>query len=196
MAQILTVIAVCALGGFLLWRYANRIFEPDGLQVRIRLDRPEPGAHLIWEINNTGTKSVTLDQAHRPRPGKRGRHGAAGAAVRAGAAGWHHAADRRRLEPARRAIDLGGRLDWPRTPCVEAPAGRDPGSAPAPDRPAHQHHVGARLHRRRRRPRLRGRHPRPRVFHADVGDCDRLIVGRSGCPEGRHATGSGLVHRR
>lgn len=70
MAQILTVIAVCALGGFLLWRYANRIFEPDGLQVRIRLDRPEPGAHLIWEINNTGTKSVTLTKLIVHGPGK------------------------------------------------------------------------------------------------------------------------------
>ena len=60
MAQVLTVVAVCALGGYLLWRYADRIFEPDGVQVKIRLDRPEPGAHLIWEITNTGPRSVTL----------------------------------------------------------------------------------------------------------------------------------------
>ena len=60
MAQILTLIAICALGGYLLWRYADRIFEPDGVQVRIRLDRPEPGAHLIWEIINTGPRPVTL----------------------------------------------------------------------------------------------------------------------------------------
>ena len=60
MAQIFTVIALCALGGYLLWRYADRIFEPDGVQIRIRLDRPEPGAHLIWDILNAGPRPVTL----------------------------------------------------------------------------------------------------------------------------------------
>ena len=60
MAQTLTVIALCTLGGYLLWRYADRIFEPDGVQVRIRLDRPEPGAHLIWDIVNAGPRPVTL----------------------------------------------------------------------------------------------------------------------------------------
>jgi hypothetical protein len=60
MAQILTVVAISALGIFLLWRFAGRIFEPDGLRVTIRLDRPEPGAHLIWDILNTGPKPVTL----------------------------------------------------------------------------------------------------------------------------------------
>jgi hypothetical protein len=60
MAQTVTVIAICALGGYLLWRYADRIFEPEGLRVTIRLDRPEPGAHLIWDILNTGPKPITL----------------------------------------------------------------------------------------------------------------------------------------
>jgi hypothetical protein len=60
MAQVITVIAICALGCYLLWRYADRIFEPDGVQVRIRLDRPEPGAHLIWDIINAGPQPVTL----------------------------------------------------------------------------------------------------------------------------------------
>lgn len=60
MAQILTVVAICALGGFLLWRYADRLFEPNGVQVFIRLDRPEPGAHLIWDIVNTGEQPVTI----------------------------------------------------------------------------------------------------------------------------------------
>jgi hypothetical protein len=60
MAQILTAFALCALGGYLLWRYADRLFEPKGVQVSIRLDRPEPGAHLIWDIVNTGPQAVTL----------------------------------------------------------------------------------------------------------------------------------------
>ena len=60
MAQTLTVIALFALGGYLLWRYADQIFEPEGVKVTIRLDRPEPGAHLIWDILNTGSEPVTL----------------------------------------------------------------------------------------------------------------------------------------
>ena len=60
MAQVFTVIAICALGGYLLWRYADRLFEPKGVQVSIRLDRPEPGAHLIWDILNTGDQPVTI----------------------------------------------------------------------------------------------------------------------------------------
>jgi len=60
MSQTLTVIAISALALYLLWRYADRIFEPDGLQVRIRLDRAEPGAHLIWDILNAGPAPVTL----------------------------------------------------------------------------------------------------------------------------------------
>lgn len=60
MAQVLTVVAICALGGFLLWKYADRLFEPKGVQVTIRIDRPEPGAHLIWDIVNTGDQPVTL----------------------------------------------------------------------------------------------------------------------------------------
>jgi len=60
MAQTLTVVAISALGLFLLWRFSDRIFEPDGLKVTIRLDRPEPGAHLIWDILNAGQKPVTL----------------------------------------------------------------------------------------------------------------------------------------
>jgi hypothetical protein len=60
MAQVLTVVAVCALAGYLLWRYADRLFEQPGIKVSIRLDRSAPGAHLIWHIVNTGTSPVTL----------------------------------------------------------------------------------------------------------------------------------------
>jgi hypothetical protein len=60
MAQVLTVVAVCALAGYLLWRHAERLFERPGVKVSIRLDRSAPGAHLIWDILNTGTTPVTL----------------------------------------------------------------------------------------------------------------------------------------
>jgi hypothetical protein len=60
MAQILTVVAICALGGYLLKRCADRIFEPEGVQVTLRLDRAEPDVRLIWDILNTGETPVTL----------------------------------------------------------------------------------------------------------------------------------------
>jgi hypothetical protein len=60
MAQVLTAVAVCALAGFLLWRYADQLFEHPGVKVTIRIDKSAPGAHLIWDIVNTGTGPVTL----------------------------------------------------------------------------------------------------------------------------------------
>ena len=60
MAQVLTGLAVCALAGFLLWRYADRLFEKPGIKVSIRLDKSAPGAHLIWDVVNTGSEPVTL----------------------------------------------------------------------------------------------------------------------------------------
>jgi hypothetical protein len=60
MAQVLTVVAVCALAGFLLWRYADQLFEQPGIKVTIRLDKSAPGAHLIWDVINTGAEPVTL----------------------------------------------------------------------------------------------------------------------------------------
>ena len=60
MALVLTAVSICALGGYLLWRYADRLFKPDGVHLTLRLDRPEPGAHLIWDIANAGVQPVTL----------------------------------------------------------------------------------------------------------------------------------------
>jgi hypothetical protein len=60
MAQVLTAVAICALGGYLLWRKADPRFAPDGVRVNLRLDHPEPGAHLIWNIVNTSPHPVTI----------------------------------------------------------------------------------------------------------------------------------------
>ena len=60
MAQLLTIASLLALGGYLLWHYADRLFERRGIHVSIRLDRDTPGAHLIWEIVNNGERPVTL----------------------------------------------------------------------------------------------------------------------------------------
>jgi len=60
MAQVLTAVAIFALGGYLLWRYADRLFEPRGVRLTLRLDRLEPGAHLIWDIVNATAHPITL----------------------------------------------------------------------------------------------------------------------------------------
>jgi hypothetical protein len=60
MAQVLTAVAICALSSYLLWRYADRLFASEGVRLTLHLDRPEPGAHLIWDIVNTGPQPVTL----------------------------------------------------------------------------------------------------------------------------------------
>jgi hypothetical protein len=60
MAQVLTAVAVIALAGYLLWRYSDRLFERAGLRLTIRIDKSTPGAHLIWDILNTGTEPVTV----------------------------------------------------------------------------------------------------------------------------------------
>jgi hypothetical protein len=60
MAQLLTAVAVCALAGFLFRRHADRFFERPGVKVAIRLDKAAPGAHLIWDVTNTGVEPVTL----------------------------------------------------------------------------------------------------------------------------------------
>jgi hypothetical protein len=60
MAQVLTAVAVCALAGFLLWRYKDQLFERPGIKVMIRLDKAAPGAQLIWDVTNTATEPITL----------------------------------------------------------------------------------------------------------------------------------------
>jgi hypothetical protein len=60
MTQVLTIVPICALSGYLLWRYSDRLFKPDGVHLTLRLDRPEPGAHLIWDIANNSVQPVTL----------------------------------------------------------------------------------------------------------------------------------------
>jgi hypothetical protein len=60
MAQLLTAVAICALAGFLLWRYADHVFERPGLKVFIRLDKSAPGAQLVWDITNTAHTPITL----------------------------------------------------------------------------------------------------------------------------------------
>jgi hypothetical protein len=60
MAQTLTYISLAALGGYLFWRFRESIFRRDELRITIGLDRSAPGAHLIWDIFNTGSEPVTL----------------------------------------------------------------------------------------------------------------------------------------
>jgi len=60
MAPLPTAAAVCARARSFFRRYADRLFERPGIVVAIRLDKAAPGAHLIWNIINTGAEPVTL----------------------------------------------------------------------------------------------------------------------------------------
>jgi hypothetical protein len=58
MAQVLSIIStMTALAAvfWLLWRARH-----TGITVRLRLDRSAPGAHLMWNISNTGPAPVTV----------------------------------------------------------------------------------------------------------------------------------------
>lgn len=55
-----TAAAVCARAKSFFRRYADRFFERPGVIVAIRLDKATPGAHLIWNVTNTGASPVTL----------------------------------------------------------------------------------------------------------------------------------------
>ena len=62
MAGSLTLLSIlggaAALGGLWLWRVVHR----ESLSVTVHLDRTAPGAHLIWEIANTGTDPLSLSK--------------------------------------------------------------------------------------------------------------------------------------
>jgi hypothetical protein len=72
MAQILSIVTLLALAvGLAFWSYRRWELRPKTIRVTVRLDREAPGAHLIWDITNTGSSPVTLTKliVH-------GRHGA------------------------------------------------------------------------------------------------------------------------
>jgi hypothetical protein len=60
MAPLPTVAAVCARAESFFRRCADRIFERPGIKVVLRLDKASPGAHLVWDVTNTGAKPVAL----------------------------------------------------------------------------------------------------------------------------------------
>jgi hypothetical protein len=68
MAQTLTFVSIFAVAiGVLCW-LQTRSSTKDVARVSIRLDRAIPGAHLIWEIENTGTLPMTVSSfVIRPR---------------------------------------------------------------------------------------------------------------------------------
>jgi len=72
MLQIFTIITLLALAGYAMWRRRVTGLNGNAIHVTIRLDREAPGAHLIWDITNTSSATVTLTKliVH-------GRHGAA-----------------------------------------------------------------------------------------------------------------------
>lgn len=71
MTQILTLVSFLAAGAYLVWRYRPRLAPRRGLRIRLHLDRPAPGAHVMWDLVNAGPTPITLTKliVH-------GRHGA------------------------------------------------------------------------------------------------------------------------
>jgi hypothetical protein len=56
-----TLVSLVALAAALiLYHIWKSHFQTDRLRVSIRLDRLAPGAHLIWDVVNTGSTPVTL----------------------------------------------------------------------------------------------------------------------------------------
>lgn len=60
MAQVLTLLSILAALLALAWYARTRLFRTDPLDVSIHLDHSAPGAHLIWEITNTGLEPLSL----------------------------------------------------------------------------------------------------------------------------------------
>jgi hypothetical protein len=59
MAQIITALTVLALVALAIV-FRSRLFPPDNVAVRLRLDRSTPGAHLMWHIGNQGQNPITV----------------------------------------------------------------------------------------------------------------------------------------
>jgi hypothetical protein len=61
MAQTLTFVSTFAVaGGVFWWWLRRRRMSRDDVEITMRLDRALPGAHLIWEIENTDFIPLTL----------------------------------------------------------------------------------------------------------------------------------------
>jgi hypothetical protein len=61
MAQTVTIVSLVALAAaFLLFHIWRSHFESGTVRVSVRLDRLAPGAHLIWDVVNSGTTPITL----------------------------------------------------------------------------------------------------------------------------------------
>jgi hypothetical protein len=61
MAQTVTLVSLVAVAaGFVLFNIWKSHLQTDRLSVSIRLDRMAPGAHVIWDVVNTGSTPITL----------------------------------------------------------------------------------------------------------------------------------------
>ncbi len=58
----LTLISILAVVGAGAWYLVRTKLskEQDAVAVRLRLDRSGPGAHLVWDIANTGPEPITV----------------------------------------------------------------------------------------------------------------------------------------
>jgi hypothetical protein len=68
MAQTLTFVSTFVVAATVLWWLRRRRMSHDDIAISVRLDRAVPGAHLIWDVQNTDFTPLTLSAfVIRPR---------------------------------------------------------------------------------------------------------------------------------
>lgn len=60
MAQTLTFITLLAAAAVMVWYWRRYTPGPETVAVKLKLDRSAPGAHLMWDIANSGTTPITV----------------------------------------------------------------------------------------------------------------------------------------
>ena len=69
MAHTITFLAFAALAALACWFFSRFARTRDDVRISVRLDRPAPGAHLIWDVTNGGADPITLTRLVVYSPG-------------------------------------------------------------------------------------------------------------------------------
>jgi hypothetical protein len=72
MGQTLTIVSALAGVAIAIWLVRRTVFRRDTVNVRLRLDRSAPGAHLMWDIANTGAQPLVVTKLVIHTGGERG----------------------------------------------------------------------------------------------------------------------------
>jgi hypothetical protein len=58
LSTLISILAAVGIGTWLVARIRSK--KEDAVAVRLRLDHSGPGAHLVWDIANTGAEPITV----------------------------------------------------------------------------------------------------------------------------------------